>query len=116
MYTKKERIAIGKEIYTGEITKAEAMAKYGIHRTSVDNYVRLFKDSQGIPRKLTPLRKGVLDPDSSDLERYQAMSKEELIDELILARANELRAKKGYEVKGGGAHKEFVVLSEKNSK
>lgn len=39
------------------------------------------------------------------------MSKEELINELIKAKANELRAKKGYEVKGAGADKEFVPLN-----
>ena len=44
------------------------------------------------------------------------MSKEELINELILAKANELRAKKGYEVKGDGANKVFVPLNNKNSK
>ena len=45
-----------------------------------------------------------------------SMSKEELINELIKAKANELRAKKGYEVKGVGANKEFIPLSNKNSK
>ena len=42
--------------------------------------------------------------------------KEELINELIIAKANELRAKKGYEVKGAGAQKEFVPLDNKNTK
>jgi transposase len=44
------------------------------------------------------------------------MSKEELIDALILAKANELRAKKGYEVRGDGANKEFIFLNNENSK
>ena len=51
-----------------------------------------------------------------DIEAYMAMSKEELINELILSKANELRAKKGYEVKGVGANKEFVPLNNKNLK
>ena len=42
--------------------------------------------------------------------------KEEVINELIKANANELRAKKGYEVKGAGANKEFVSLNNKNTK
>ena len=50
------------------------------------------------------------------MESYMSMSKEELINELIKAKANELRAKKGYEVKGVGANKEFIPLNNKNSK
>ena len=51
-----------------------------------------------------------------DIEAYQAMSKDELINELIKAKVNEARAKKGYEVKGVGADKEFISLNSKNSK
>ena len=47
---------------------------------------------------------------------YEDMSKEELIDELIKARTNEERAKKGYTVKGVGANKEFIPLNRKNTK
>ena len=46
----------------------------------------------------------------------QAFNKEELINELIIAKANELRAKKGYEVKGAGANKEYIILNNKNTK
>ena len=52
----------------------------------------------------------------SEIEIYNAMSKEELINELILAKANELRAKKGYIVKGVGADKEYIPLNNKNTK
>ena len=51
-----------------------------------------------------------------DIEAYQTMSKEELINELIKAKANELRAKKGYEVKVDGANKEFIIINRRNSK
>ena len=44
------------------------------------------------------------------------MTREELIDALILSKANELRAKKGYEVRGVGANKEFITSDEENSK
>ena len=53
---------------------------------------------------------------SFDLEDYQSMSKEQLIEELIKAKINEARAKKGYEVKGVGQNKEFISLNNKNSK
>lgn len=39
---------------------------------------------------------------AASLEELESMSKEELIRELIKARINEARLKKGYEVKGDG--------------
>ena len=50
------------------------------------------------------------------LEDYETMSKEELINELVHAKINEARLKKGYEVKGVGAQKEFVPLDSKSTK
>jgi transposase len=44
------------------------------------------------------------------------MSKAELINELIKAKVNEARAKKGYQVKGDGPNKEYSSLNNKNSK
>ena len=63
------------------------------------------------PAKLFPAQAS-----QSDIETYKAMTKEELINELILAKANELRAKKGYIVKGVGADKEYIPLNNKNTK
>ena len=45
---------------------------------------------------------------------HEAMTKEELIQELMEARIREERLKKGYMVKGVGAEKEFVRLDNKN--
>lgn len=79
-----------------------------------------YKKAQGIPLANTvPKMKNssVLKSLSSpDIDTYMAMSKEELINELIIAKANELRAKKGYEVKGAGANKEYSILNNKNTK
>ena len=47
---------------------------------------------------------------------YEAMSKEELIQELVRAKIVEARLKKGYEVKGAGAQKEFAPLDSKSTK
>lgn len=52
---------------------------------------------------------------SPNMEAYMAMSKEEVINELILAKANELW-KKGYEVKEAGASREYISLSRMNMK
>ena len=47
---------------------------------------------------------------------YENMTKEELIRELVLAKINEARAKKGYEVKGVGAEKKYIKYVNKNIK
>lgn len=48
-----------------------------------------------------------------NLEAYESMSKDELIQELIKARIAEARLKKGYEVKGDGS---VIRYSSKNTK
>ena len=122
-YTKDERLYIGRQVVTNELSRTEAMLKYDITSTTIDNYVRLYKDSADIPTKepATKLKEPGLFKvtalsSSPDIETYMAMSKEELINELIKAKANELRAKKGYVVKGVGANKEFIPLNKPNSK
>lgn len=55
----------------------------------------------------------------SKMKRFndlEFLSKEELIDEVIKARIETERAKKGYAVKGGGQEKEFISLSNLNLK
>ena len=47
---------------------------------------------------------------------YESMTREELIQELVLAKINEARAKKGYEVKGVGAEKEYIVYDSRNTR
>ena len=114
-YTKNERLDIGRQVVTHELTKKEAMAKYNLVRSSVEKYMMLYEESVGIQSK----HRMVLPATSStlaDIDAYMAMSKEELINELIKAKANELRAKKGYEVKGVGANKEFITLNSRNTK
>jgi transposase len=117
-YKKQERIDIGRQIFTGILTKEQAMSKYDVGETSIKNYIREYKAANEIPiisrtvqEKITVIKK-----DNCNLEAYQAMTKEELIQALILSKANELRAKKGYEVKGVGQKKEFISLNNKNLK
>ena len=124
-YTQQERIEIGRDIYTSGMSCAEAMAKYNLSHGSIEHYVAMYKEANGIkgtrsisnenpaPRQTSTVRKMTSE---YDIDTYKAMSKEELIDELIRAKVNEARAKKGYEVKGDGANKEFNSLSNRNSK
>ena len=120
-YTKEERLDIGRRIFTQEITYKEAMELYGLSESCAHKYLTDYKRANGIPvMSQTYANKKIPEivPKDSDLdiETYMSMSKEELINELIKAKANELRAKKGYEVKGDGANKEYISLSNKNSK
>ncbi len=129
-YTKSERLAIGEQVSKHEITHREAMFKYNIGRSTVVRYAKAYELLEGIPvqedtpepkpkSKEPPADMKVVrskTSSTSEMEEYMSMSKEELIRELIVAKANELRAKKGYEVKGVGANKEFVPLNNKNSK
>lgn len=117
-YSKEERLDIGKQVYTQELSELEAQMKYEIGRTCVQTYVKLYKQSIGIlPEQSVPKRRSscqvITNP---DIEVYMSMSKEELINELIKAKANELRAKKGYEVKGDGASREYISLNNRNTK
>ena len=115
-----ERMDIGRRMYLHEITYKEAMEIYGLSESCAHKYMTDYKKAQGIPLANTvPKMKNstVLKSLSSpDIDTYMAMSKEELINELIIAKANELRAKKGYEVKGAGANKEYSILNNKNTK
>ena len=118
-YTKEERLDIGRRVYAGELTEIEAQQEYRIGRTCVQNYVYQYKVANGIPTKKLNQKNGqmkALPQDGIDISIYEAMSKEELIEELIRAKVNELRAKKGYEVKGDGANKEYISLNNKNTK
>ena len=115
-----ERMDIGRRMYLHEITYKEAMEIYGLSESCAHKYMTDYKKAQGISLANTvPKMKNsaVLKSLSSpDIDTYMAMSKEELINELIIAKANELRAKKGYEVKGAGANKEYIILNNKNTK
>ena len=115
-----ERMDIGRRMYLHEITYKEAMEIYGLSESCAHKYMTDYKKSQGIPLANTvPKMKNLAvlkSLSSPDIDTYMAMSKEELINELIIAKANELRAKKGYEVKGAGANKEYIILNNKNTK
>ncbi len=129
-YSKEQRIDIGRQVYTHELSRMEASQKYEVSDSSLDVYVSLYKLASGIQTQNTrvAIRNKTDKTDRNepkpredtsetwDIETYRAMSKEELINELIRAKVNEARAKKGYEVRGDGINKEFISLSRKNSK
>lgn len=120
-YTKEQRIDIGRQVFNQEISHADAQVKYAVASSCIDRYVQAYKIANGIPtstRSDEPTCSTLLRSENSplDIEAYQAMSKEELINELIKAKVNEARAKKGYEVKGDGVNKEYISLNSRNTK
>ena len=121
--SKQEKIDIGKQLYEHTLTRREAIQQYNVSDATLGNCLTEYRKSAGIhivtkkEASLQARKKDILNIEQTlDIDAYMAMSKEELIDVLILAKANELRAKKGYEVKGFGANKEFISLSDKNTK
>lgn len=120
-YSLEEKMDIGRQMYLHEITYKDAMERYDISESCAHKYMTDYKRAQGIPLKQLGCRKESSFPlqssgTSPDIETYMAMSKEELINELILAKAYELRAKKGYEVNGVGTNREYISLNNKNTK
>ena len=119
-YAREERLGIGKRVYEGEINRYQAAEEYGISEQTARNYMRQYRFANGLPARGPGKRSGresvqpkavVLDP---GLEEYKAMTKEELIRELVRSKIREARLKKGYEVKGVGVEKVFIPLNSKN--
>lgn len=119
-YTKKERVEIGCRIYNNEFTKKEAMKEFGIGSASVDEYIRLYRNEYNLPprnSKTNPLKsRAVLPKGKTGYDEFDSMTREELVGEIIKARINEARAKKGYMVKGDGAQKVYEPIVNKNTK
>ncbi len=114
-YTLEERLEIGRRIYDGEISRYEAAEQFGINDQTARNYMRMYRDANQLPPKQGK-RAGptlLLKNDHAGIDDLTAMTKEELIHELIKARITEARLKKGYEVKGDGT---VVLYGSKNTK
>lgn len=118
-YSQEEKLEIGRQIYSGEMSRYDASNQYGISYTTARDYMRLYRDTNGLPAKrgtpkhshsaTSPIAAPV--PSISGIEEYESMSREELIHELVMAKITEARLKKGYEVKGDGS----VILYEKEN-
>ena len=118
---KEEKLILVEKLKSGEMNIHQVMKEYGVSRSCVYTWLQksLLPEKPKV-YKPSPNKKKVVElvkkEDEIDISVYQNMTKDELIDELILAKANELRAKKGYEVRGVGANKEFIFLNNKYSK
>ena len=127
-YTKEERLEIGRRIYVGELSSYEAARAYGVNVYTARDYMRLYRDAHNLPSKrgspksyVTAMKRINSLPDGSipappaptGLAQLEAMSKEELVRQIIQFRINEMRLKKCYEVKGDGT---VILYEKKNTK
>lgn len=121
-YTFEERLNIGREIYNHELAINEAAFKYEINNYTARDYMRLYKDKNQLismnevkpinPNKVAEKKR----LEFINYDELSRLSKDELIDEILKARIDAERAKKGYTVKGDGQEKEFINLNNANSK
>ena len=112
-YTKEERLDIGRRIYNGEISRYQAAEEYGINELTARNYMRLYRDVNQLAPKQGKEKIAATSSSEapSGMEELEAMTKDELIREVVKARITEARLKKGYEVKGDGT----VILYDSES-
>lgn len=84
-YTKEQRLDIGRRIYDGEISRYEAAEEYVINEQTARNYMRMYRDANQLPPKQG--RRSICAPSfkkaPAELDELKAMTKEELIQELI---------------------------------
>lgn len=90
-FTKEERLAIGRKIYSGEISKYEASEQYDINFNTARDYMRLYRDANHLEPKKRKVdsfseysEKHMKKADMLDF--YAEMSKEELISEMVKLR------------------------------
>ena len=114
-YTKEQRLDISRRIYDGEISRYEAAEEYGINEQTARNYMRMYRDANRLPPKRG--QRSISAPSfkkaPAELDELKAMTKEELIQELIKAKITEARLKKGYEVKVDGT---VILYASKTTK
>lgn len=122
-YTLEERLEIGREIYSHQLTVSEAAVKYEINHYTARDYMRYYRDKNNLPAMNSLYAKSQAPtPTEAKPKKFvkyddlETLSKEQLIDEVIKARVEAERAKKGYKVKGDGQEKEFISLKNLNSK
>ncbi len=94
-YTREERLDIGKQIYNNEISKSDAAIKYRISEGTARDYMRLYRDVNGLPpknriQKVEDTVKICTHSSEPDLSEYESMTKEELIQELVKSRISVL--------------------------
>jgi len=79
--TKEDKLNIGKRIYNKEISKYEAAELYNISVDTARNYLRMYRDSIGIP----------VESHEAQDEKLEKMSRRDLIKEILRLRRDKRR-------------------------
>ena len=96
-YTKDERLEIGRRIYNGEISRYDASKEYDIDYSTARDYMRLYRDTNNLPPKIHYWKKSLandkreprnFEAEILSIKDYEKMSKEELIEALVLSNIN----------------------------
>ena len=103
-FSKEERLEIGKEVYNKEIKINQAAIKYNINPYTVRDYMREYREINN----LKEINRVIAENNFTDLNK---LSKEKLIEELIKAKVEIERAKKGNQVLGGGHKIKYVTIN-----
>ena len=82
-----------------EISKTDAAIKYSISEGTARDYMRLYRDVNGLPPKNRIQKEEStvqisVHSSEPDLSEYESMTKDELIKELVKSRISEARLKK----------------------
>ena len=123
-YSKEERLEIGRKIYESGMSFVEAGLVYGFSDETARRYQLAYEQYSGVEHhagsKLSSKPSAQVEASNAEpleeASEFESMSKEQLIQELMKSKIREARLKKGYIVKGVGAEKEFILLSNKNTK
>lgn len=100
MYTKEEKLAIGKESYEKTDTSANLARKYHTSYGNIMNWRKAYMQSVGII-EVKPRQQGA---------KYENLNEATLREELMKKDIEIARLKKGYVVKGGGANKVYDTI------
>ena len=109
-FTKEEEMDIGRQIYDRLLTIPLAADKFGVTYSAARRWLRAYRAANGLPPNNRGFSKPATAAARADIGALGSMTRDQLIDEVIKARADAERAKKGYTVKGGGAEKAFFSL------
>ena len=106
---------IAKDIHENGLSFAKAGKKYGIPTSTARYYYTSYIKENGLKSKkkdevIVRVEKDI------NIDALRELSKDQLIDEIIKAKVEAERLKKGYMVKGGGQEKEFISLKKQSSR
>ena len=110
-YSYEFKLQAVKDLYDNHLSNLEVMDKYSITHGTLDGWKRNYLDGC-----LKTGRKRPGNPFSA-LHTSKSLTKEQRLElENLKLRIENERLKKGYQVKGGGANKEYVTLNNVNTK